>query len=150
MIKHFFLGIFSLLLMMSCDSSDDSSDDRISLTENEIPIEISTFKDTYFPTETIVQAYLNSDFSEYEIYLSNGFEIEFNQSFEITEIDGYSKIPDVLIPQAILNYVNTNYPNNEIFEWELEYNIQEVKLNNRIELLFSLSNDFIGVGSSND
>jgi len=150
MVKQFFLGIISLLLIISCESSDDSNDNRISLTENEIPIEISTFKNTYFPTATIRQAYKYSDYREYEVYLSNGFELEFNQNFEITEIEGYSKIPDALIPQTILNYVNTNYPSNDIFEWELEYNIQEIELNNRIELLFSLSGDFIGLGNSYD
>ena len=44
--------------------------------------------------------------------------------------------------------MNSNFPNNDIFEWELEYGMQEIELNNGMELLFTLPGDFIKIGES--
>ncbi len=55
------------------------------------------------------------------------------------------------LPQAILNYVSTNYPNNTIREAEIEDNNNyEVELNNGIELIFDQQGNFLGVDNDDD
>lgn len=48
------------------------------------------------------------------------------------------------LPQAILNYISTNYPNNTIREAEVEDNNNyEVELNNGTELIFDQQGNFL-------
>lgn len=50
------------------------------------------------------------------------------------------------LPQAILNYITTNYPDNTIHEAEVEDNGQfEVELNNGTELIFDAQGNFLGI-----
>lgn len=50
------------------------------------------------------------------------------------------------LPQAILDYVTTNYPDNTIWKAEVEdSNNYEVELNDETELIFDLQGNFIGI-----
>jgi hypothetical protein len=69
----------------------------------------------------------------------------FNSSYEITDIDGTTQLPDSVIPQAILDYVAQSYPANFITDWELERNHQQIELNNGLELEFELNGAFIRI-----
>lgn len=55
------------------------------------------------------------------------------------------------LPQAILSYISTNYPNNTITEAEVEdSNNYEVELNNGTELIFDQQGNFLGVDDDDD
>jgi len=81
----------------------------------------------------------------YEIYLSCGFKLEFNKKKNIINIDGTAKLPDSVIPSAILTYTNSNYPGNYIIGWEIRSNNQAVQLNNNLILVFSMAGAFLWV-----
>ena len=135
-------------IVTSCEKNDIEKNNEyseISLTE--LPQEIIAFLNTHFQGLTIQRAYLENEYGrqEYQIYLQNGIELEFDTQFLLIGADGYSKLPDSLIPESILLYVNSNYPNNVIYEWEIEYSYQEIELNNGIELIFNLAGEFIKV-----
>ena len=49
------------------------------------------------------------------------------------------------LPQAIINYLNTNYPNIGIDEVEIEDGMYEIELDNDIELYFDLNGNFLSV-----
>ncbi len=50
------------------------------------------------------------------------------------------------LPQPVLTYISTNYPDNTIHEAEVEDNGQfEVELNNGIELVFDAQGNFLGI-----
>lgn len=55
------------------------------------------------------------------------------------------------LPQAILNYVSTNYPDNTIHEAEIEDNNNyEVELNNGVELIFDQQGNFLGIDDDDE
>lgn len=144
------LKIFSLLaivaILSSC-SNDDDTNQEVVLSESEIPTEIITYKETHFPENEIIRAIKDTERNvvTYDIYLSENFELDFNSNYEITDIDGISKLPDSVIPQAILDYVAQNYASNVITDWELEFNHQQIELTNGVELEFELDGTFIRI-----
>src|SRR5690606_39230968 len=55
------------------------------------------------------------------------------------------------LPQPILSYISTNYPNNTITEAEVEDNNNyEVELNNGTELIFDAQGNFLGIDDDDD
>lgn len=111
-----------------------------------VPAEIRSYVTAHFPANTILQTVKNVDGTEitYDVILSESIFLEFNRKKEITEIDATTALPDDVIPDNILNYVNINYPDNFIIGWELkDKKNQQIDLNNGLELLFDKSGNFI-------
>ena len=71
--------------------------------------------------------------------------MEFNSKNNIKSIEAKSKLPNSVIPEKIMEYVETNYPNNFIVEWDLDTKHQSVELNNGIELEFTLKGAFLRI-----
>lgn len=132
--------LFSFMLLTSCDK-------ETIIPENKIPVEIKNYVSTHFPSCSILSAIKekNEPDEMYEIKLSCGFKLEFNKNKEIIDIDGTTKIPDSVVPEKILTYVATNYPNNNIVGWELERSNQKVDLDNKVAIIFNMQGDFIKV-----
>ena len=72
-------------------------------------------------------------------------EDQSDSASNIIDVDGVIQLPNSVIPQSILDYVSVNYPNNVITDWELEFNHQQVELNNNIELEFEMNGNFIRI-----
>ena len=113
----------------------------------EIPTAIKTYIETHFPSNTIVRAEKDTENNTitYEIYLNENINLEFDSASNIIDVDGVIQLPNSVIPQSILDYVSVNYPNNVITDWELEFNHQQVELNNNIELEFEMNGNFIRI-----
>ena len=76
-----------------------------------------------------------------------GTEVDLNLTAQRS--DNY--INTAALPQAILTYVSTNYPNNTIKEAEIEDNNNyEVELNNGTELIFDQQGNFLGIDDDGD
>ena len=135
-----------LTIFSSCSKDDDNIIDVL-LTEAEIPTGIKSYIETHFSSNRIVRAEKDTENNTitYEIYLNENINLEFNSTSEIIDIDGVIQLPNSVIPQSILDYVSTNYANNFITDWELEFNHQQVELNNKIELEFELNGNFIRI-----
>lgn len=116
-------------------------------TSTNIPASISEYVAVNFPGSEIRYVVKDVDDFEtnYEVFLSTNFELEFNSTFNITEIKGFTKLPDSVIPAGILTYVNQHYSNSYIVQWELDNWHQQVELNNDLDLEFSLDGTFIGI-----
>jgi|SRR5690554_3634055 len=141
------LLLFSFLFTFLACSDDGLNRSQRNLEISEIPKEIVAYKEIHFPDNKIVRAIeeLDRGVLTYELFLERNFELEFNEYFQIIEIEGKSKLPDSVIPIPILEYVAQHYPDNFITDWELEGHYQKVGLNNKIELEFELNDDFIKV-----
>jgi len=113
----------------------------------EIPPAIQQYVKKHFPNQSIVKVEMDMEGTkkEYEIKLDNRTELEFNGQYQVEKIDGKSAIPASSIPAPINEYVKMHYPNNTVTEWETEWNHQEVKLDNGIELEFDLKGAFIRI-----
>lgn len=139
-IKIISMLIVALALTTSCSSDDDE-------VVNDTPQEIETFVNLYFPNNTILQITKESSGSSftYDVKLSGNIDLEFNSNREVIDIDSNTKLPNSLIPEKIMTYVETNYPDNFIIGWELEMDHQQVELNNGLELEFTMNGEFIRV-----
>ncbi len=120
--------------------------DRV-IPHSEIPSAIQSYIDSHFPDQAVVKAEIDMEGikKEYEIKLADRTELEFNSKHQIKKIDGKNALPASVIPEKIRDYVHTNYPNNVIIGWEHEWKHQEVKLDNGIELEFTMAGKFIRV-----
>ena len=132
----------TLLTLNSCDKEEIISNDKL-------PAEISTYITTHFPENNILQSMIElDDFTKtYEVMLEGNFKLTFNRKKEIIDIEGFTKLPDSVIPEKIRQYVATNYPGNYIVGWELDGKNQQVELNNDLDLEFTMSGDFIRIDS---
>jgi hypothetical protein len=136
------ITMFTFLAILTSCSKDD-----VLLTETEIPTAIKTYVLTHFASNTIIRAEKDKENNRnnYEIYLNENINLEFNSALDIIDIDGIIQLPNSVIPQLILDYVSSNYPNNFITDWELELDHQQVELNNNIELEFEMNGNFIRI-----
>ena len=68
---------------------------------------------------------------------TNGEKVEFDKSGEWQEVRcRQSEVPAQIVPEAIRNYVKTNYPDARILQIEYDDNEYEIKLSNRWEITF--------------
>lgn len=117
------------------------------VNKQDIPTEINNYVKQHFPDNNILVVKQEQDGfrKNYEVMLQNNIKLEFNHKFEITDIDSNTKLPDSVIPEPIRNYVAQNYPDNYITDWELEYNHQQVGLDNGLDLEFTMDGNFIRI-----
>lgn len=132
--------LFFFVFLTSCDK-------ELHIPEHKIPIEIKNYVSTHFSSCSILRAVKENDENDemYEINLSCGFKLEFNKNKGIIDIDGTTKIPDSVVPDKLLTYVGSNYPNNYIIGWEIQGSNQQVDLNNNVTLVFNMQGDFIRI-----
>ncbi|MEO8255671.1 MAG: PepSY-like domain-containing protein [Flavobacterium sp.] len=143
-----FIALSLLFTTTSCDSDDDDRETVITATD--LPQTASTFITTYFPDATYQvikkQDKPDADGSIYDVYLTNGFEIDFDANGNWIDIDGnHQAIPVELIPEKISIYITTNYPNQFATSIDNEKTFIEVELSNNLELVFDLQGNFIRI-----
>ena len=83
------------------------------------------------------------DYGEYEVYLSDGTEIDFTATGDWKDVDCHTRaVPAAIVPAAITKYVKTQFPNNIIVKISKKYAGYEVELNNDMELKFDKNGNF--------
>lgn len=137
--KIVFIACLSLIAI-SCEK-------EVLISKNELPLEITVYIATHFSENEIIQVVKDKDGLDltYDITLENGFFLEFNRKKEIKDIEGTFKLPDSVIPSALLDYVSTYYADNFIVGWEIDDKNQQITLNNGLELLFTMSGNYIRI-----
>ena len=117
-------------------------------TTQAVPEAINTFIKQYFPNATIVGVEPDNDHGgmEYDIYLSDGTEVDFDANNQWETIECRAKgVPTAFIPQAIANYIKSNYQNMVIAKIHKEHFGYEIELTNGLELNFDQSGQFMGM-----
>jgi hypothetical protein len=122
------------LLLTGCDS---------------LPASAKEFISAHFPDAAIRQVTKDRDdlTNTYDVILDNQVKLEFDRSGDCYDIEGKAdtKLPDTVIPLKVLEYIQTNYPDHFIIEWEKDKTTQEIKLSNRTDLVFNLSGTFLRI-----
>lgn len=131
---------FGMSVLVSCEK------EKV-LTDVDVPIEINLYVEEHFAEANIIQVKQDPDglTKYYDVTLNDNTTLEFNNNMEIIEIDSSSELPDSVIPERIRNYVDENFPNNVITEWQLEDRNQQIKLDNDMDLEFSMQGEFIRI-----
>ncbi len=124
----------------------DDDDDEVVVDESELPVAAKNFINEHFEGATIVTVIKESEGNivEYEVILSNSFNLDFDANGKCINIEGMKnqQIPDTALDAKLVSYVTSNYPNNFIVEWDLDTREQEVELNNGTELVFDTAGNF--------
>lgn len=118
----------------------------VMMADNDKPIQVSqlpakaqTFINTYFKNQKVAMAKQETElfFKSYDVVFTSGEKVEFDKAGEWTEVQcRQSEVPAQIVPQAISNYVKTNYPDAKIIQIERDKKEYEVKLSNRWEITF--------------
>lgn len=134
------LFLFGAFTLVSCEKEEVISNSKV-------PSEIANYVSVHFPEHKIIQVEEEKEFFDksYDVLLEGFFSLEFNKKFEITDIDGVSKLPDSVIPELLRQYVDSNYAGNFITNWELDDKNQQVELETGLEIEFTMQGDFIRI-----
>lgn len=129
-----------LVMFTACDKES-------LITADGLPKEAQAYITQHFPSHEVVQVVKERDDlkTTYDVYLSEGFNLDFDKQGKILGVEGSSKLPDSVVPEKILAYVSTNYPDQFIRDWELDDRGQEVKLSNGMELKFDKNGNFLRI-----
>jgi hypothetical protein len=139
-IQQFVFTSILITLFSSCEK-------ETIIPAGEIPNEINAYVLKHFPTSSITQILVDKDLvsKTFEVIITGGVSLEFNNKKQIQDIDGSSLLPESVIPEKIRQYVTSNYPNNVITDWELQGKNQQIGLNSGVELKFNLKGDFLRI-----
>lgn len=133
---------------MMMQSVSTYANDRY-ITVSQLPPTVISFIQNNFPGESIDYATIDRDVCEttYEVCLRNGVELNFDANGEWDKVDCYyNAVPAQLIPAAIANYVNSNFPGAVIVKIDKEHYGYEVELSNDLELKFSPNGMLLNIG----
>ncbi len=144
-------AVVILYAFTSCNNDDDQSNNETVIDYSELAESCKTVIETHFSSATAIRVEKknipDSDGTVYEVKLSNGMEIDFTAECSWTDIDGNNQqIPYALVPEAILLYVQTNYPAPTFIEGiDKETFGYEVELSNDLDLIFNSDGTFVRI-----
>ncbi len=137
------------------DGEDDFGDEHLDIAS--LPQAIKDFLNTYYAGVGIDEAERENN-GHIKIELDNDVELIFDtdgnflgqaedENGNEDENDEDIEIAD--LPQAIRDYISTNYPDNSIIEAEKEDDGYEVSLNDGTELKFDADGNFVSAEDQN-
>jgi len=114
-----------------------------------LPATAKDFIQQNFSSNTIQEIEENANWKiwedeKYEVKLSNGVELDFDENGNIIEMESQNNaiIPLSALPANITSYLQENYPNIQVVGWEKQKKEQEVELADGIELEFDAEGNF--------
>ena len=115
-----------------------ADNDRV-ITKEALPAKAQQFISKHFATSKVSSIKEDRDFFDrnYEIVFADGAKVEFGRSGEWVDVDcRYTSVPEAIVPNAIREYVKKNFSDTKIVEVERKRGNYEVKLSNKLELVF--------------
>lgn len=134
--KYYSLIVWLLALVMMVSCEDVS-----------VPVQATAFIDQYFPESSVVLVDIENDEGtrEYSVWLNDGTKIEFDVQGNWKRV-GRKKtgVPSILIPDTIMQYVKTHYPNNVVTKFSKKEYGYKLELSDDMDLRFNKQFQFIG------
>ena len=120
------------LLVASVAKADDTP-----IPVGQLPAAAKTFVQANFPAKKII--YAEKDWNSYECRLNDGTKIEFNKKGAWKKVDcqGMTAVPAAIVPAAMQQYVNANFPGCVITKIDKERYGYEIELSNDVDLKFN-------------
>ena len=114
-----------------------------------LPNTAQNFINKYFSSVTVEGVDENSKWEiwaddKYEVKLSNGIELDFDENGNLLEIDSQNNeaVPMEALPANVRSYLMTNHADAEVIGWEMHDDEQEVELSNGVEVEFDSQGNF--------
>jgi len=115
------------------------ADDR-PVSADKLPAAAKAFIEEYYAGVKISFVTKDDDLirPDYDVMLSNGVKIGFDNSGSLDKIDvGAEGMPEGIVPVQIAEYVRLHFPETRVTEYEVGRRTYEVQLSNRMELKFN-------------
>lgn len=133
--------ILFLLAFMAAALTNVRAFDKYTIDRDELPQPAQEFLNEHFPKAKVSMIKVDKHLlkkTDYDVKLTNGTKIEFNNSGKWTSVDCKTKeVPQKLILKAIRNYVSKNFPQTFITSIEKKTSGYEIELNDGVELKFN-------------
>lgn len=141
--KKFFASLLLCMLtglaFTSCSDNDDYWDDY-NVSFYDLPSKAISFVYDFFPDEKVVKVDYDVDHKEskYEVEFKSGLEVEFDSDGHWISIEApeWGYVPDAVVPDFILSYVDDRFPRARITDISRESWGYEVELSNDVDLRF--------------
>lgn len=132
--KYRYLLLFLGLVMAASAAMPATTKEKV------LPQKCVAFITTHFAGYTIAHINVDKDWiwtKGYEVFFTDGTEIEFDKNGDWKEVDGQKKtIPSAYIPHPIHEYLKQHFPDENIVTIEKDKNEYEIKLLNGLEVSF--------------
>lgn len=132
------IGLILVTLVLALTTA--CADDRIVSPES-LPQKAKELIAVHFPGKTV--QYVEKEFNEYEVQLSDRTEITFKGNGEWESIKSYEGVPVAVLPSSLTSYVKTNFTDAKIVEVERDLNRIEVKLSTGMEVFFDKDGKYL-------
>lgn len=121
--------------------------DKYTIDREQLPAEARTFLSTHFPKTKVGMIKVDKHLlkkTDYDVRLTNGTEIEFNNAGKWKSVDCKTReVPAAIVPKAIRSYVAKNFKDVTIVSIEKKSNGgYEVDLSDGVELKFNALGQF--------
>lgn len=138
--KNSIIMMFCMVAFMACDKETTTIVDQ----PNQ---EILTFVDLHYPNDEIIQVTKEEEYRdvEFNVTLSNGAQLNFSEKYVIREITDFGGIPSTALNPVMVDYLEENFSNLKVVDWEVLKYRQEVELSNGLEMVFDLDGRFVRI-----
>lgn len=141
------ISLFTLLLSLlalsfsSCSNKDIDDAVETVISFKDLPVKAQTFINDYYSGIEIkkIEKELGAGLTFYEVDFASGDEVVFDAEGEWQEVDAPDgkTIPDGIVPQAIMEYLNQNYPDYGVNEINRTAEGYKVELVTHVNLYFN-------------
>ena len=122
-----------VLISMACVAEDRP------VVYEQLPAPAKEFINANYPGEKVSYVVVDDDVikPDYTVRLANGVEIQFENSGALEKITARTGVPEAVVPVQISDYVEANFPDTVIVEYEVGRRDFSVDLSNGLELRFN-------------
>ena len=82
---------------------------------------------------------------EYTLVLADDTQVVFNEKAQVVKAKNPEGVKEEFIPEELVEYIKTTFPNAVITEYEKDSNKQEIVLNDKITLIFKNNGKFLRI-----
>ncbi|MDE7119723.1 MAG: PepSY-like domain-containing protein [Muribaculaceae bacterium] len=147
--KKLFMAMFLAVMAIAVARADKYTIDR-----SQLPAAAQEMLEKHFPKAKVSMIKVDRHLlkkTDYDVKLTNGTKIEFNNAGKWTSVDCKTReVPQSLVLKPIRNYVAKNYAGLKIVEIEKKASGYEIELSDGVELKFNLLGSFTKVLSVGD
>ena len=140
-------GFLTMAAMAGMLAIFTGCDDEKEIKVRDLPGAAREFVAQYFPDESILYAEKEKDDKvvTYNVRLSDGTEIEFDESGVWTSVDcNLSPVPDGIVPYAILTHLESYVPGGtQIFKIEKMWGGYEIEIRDGRDLIYDAEGNFV-------
>ncbi len=112
------------------------------ISPNSLPENVQNFIKTHFKAQV---GLVQMDRKSYEIYLTDGTELEFDLMGNWKEIENdMAGIDFSVLPPNLASIIQTTYPNTALLEVKRKMNYYKIKLSNRMKIHIDANGTILG------